>query len=165
MTNWIQNVSIKEIEEGRHFDCGDRAILIQICDPCYVFPKPKHKFDLVYQFDFLDEEDESGSMGEFCIHDDQAEAIIKILQRALDERRNVIVHCHAGMCRSGAVTEVGILMGFTDTGKFRLPNRLVKHKLMKVLGWTYDANADFQPLETTDSGIIIASMANLENGS
>ena len=36
--------------------------------------------------------------------------------------------------------------------------------------WHFDKckakpNADFQPIEMTDSGIIIASMANLENGS
>lgn len=66
---------------------------------------------------------------------------------------------NAGLCRSGAVAEVGIIMGFQDTHKFRLPNRLVKYKMMKCLGMTYDANEDFQELPTTDSGIIIASMS------
>ena len=51
---------------------------------------------------------------------------------------NVVVHCHAGVCRSGAVAEVGITMGFEDTGVFRAPNLMVKHKLMKALGMTYD---------------------------
>jgi hypothetical protein len=50
----------------------------------------------------------------------------------------VIVHCVAGVCRSGAVCEVGVIMGFDDTEVFRSPNLLVKHKMMKVLGWLYD---------------------------
>ena len=51
---------------------------------------------------------------------------------------NVVVHCHAGVCRSGAVCEVGVMMGFDDTEVFRSPNLLVKHLMMKSLGWTYD---------------------------
>jgi hypothetical protein len=46
----------------------------------------------------------------------------------------------AGLCRSGAVCEVGVMMGFDDTERFRSPNLLVKHKLMQALGWTYDEN-------------------------
>jgi hypothetical protein len=30
------------------------------------------------------------------------------------------------------------MMGFDDTGRFRSPNLLVKHRMMKALGWTYD---------------------------
>jgi hypothetical protein len=51
---------------------------------------------------------------------------------------NVVVHCFAGICRSGAVCEVGVMMGFNDTERFRSPNLLVKHRMMKHLGWTYD---------------------------
>ena len=53
---------------------------------------------------------------------------------------NVIVHCHAGVCRSGAVCEVGVILGFEDTDAFRSPNLLVKHRMMKHLGLTYDAD-------------------------
>jgi hypothetical protein len=53
---------------------------------------------------------------------------------------NVIVHCVAGVCRSGAVCEVGVMLGFDDTEAFRSPNLLVKHRMMKCLGWTYDAD-------------------------
>jgi hypothetical protein len=52
---------------------------------------------------------------------------------------NVVVHCHAGICRSGAVCELGVMMGFNDCERFRMPNLLVKHKMMRVLGWTYDS--------------------------
>jgi len=60
------------------------------------------------------------------------------LQHAKDNRMNVVVHCFAGICRSGAVCEVGVMMGFEDTGRFRSPNLLVKHRMMRALGWTYD---------------------------
>ena len=64
--------------------------------------------------------------------------IANLLQYALSNRMNVVVHCHAGVCRSGAVAEVGITMGFHDTGVFRAPNLMVKHKLLNALGMTYD---------------------------
>lgn len=152
---WIQNVSIDEIKAGNHFDCGDRAVLIQICDPAYTFPVPKYKFGIIHQFEFLDIENDDHDLLDFAITDEQAQSIVKILEDALIVRRNVIVHCHAGICRSGAVAEVGIMMGFADTEKFRLPNIMVKSKMMRALGWGY---AESEPLPMTDSGIIIASM-------
>ena len=51
---------------------------------------------------------------------------------------NVIGHCHAGVCRSGAVCEIGVMLGFDDTEAFRSPNLLVKHRMMRALGWLYD---------------------------
>jgi hypothetical protein len=77
---------------------------------------------------------------EVKISQTQAEEIVRLLQHALDNRMNVVVHCMAGLCRSGAITEVGVMMGFDDTKRFRSPNLLVKHSLMKALGWTYDEN-------------------------
>ena len=53
-------------------------------------------------------------------------------------RSNVLVHCHAGICRSGAVVEVGSMIGFTPTERYRQPNLRVKRKMMKELGLTYD---------------------------
>jgi hypothetical protein len=32
------------------------------------------------------------------------------------------------------------MMGFDDTQRFRSPNLLVKHSLMRALGWAYDEN-------------------------
>jgi hypothetical protein len=37
------------------------------------------------------------------------------------------------------VVEVATMMGFTPSDRYRQPNLRVKHKMMKVLGWTYDA--------------------------
>jgi L-serine deaminase len=39
-----------------------------------------------------------------------------------------------GVSRSGAVAEVGTIMGFRDTEKFRVPNLMVKRKLIEQLG-------------------------------
>ena len=69
---------------------------------------------------------------------EQANELVRLLQHALENRMNVVVHCYAGVCRSGAVCELGVMMGFEDTGRFRSPNLCVKHRMMKALGWTYD---------------------------
>ena len=86
----------------------------------------------------MDAEDGDNFPEEAMISDEQAAQIVAILQDALDNSRNVLVHCHAGICRSGAVVEVGTMMGFTATDRYRQPNLRVKHKMMKVLGFTYD---------------------------
>jgi hypothetical protein len=70
---------------------------------------------------------------------------------------NVVVHCHAGICRSGAVVEVASIMGFTPTDKYRQPNLRVKHKMMQVLGLTYDSDEKSYDVNghTTEGGIVV----------
>lgn len=142
---FIQNTSLLNVQSGNHFHPGENAILIQLCDPPGNFPVPKRKFTEIYQFDFLDL-DEPGlvdsrdeALEEFQITQEQADELVKILQSALERDMNVIVHCHAGVCRSGAVAEVGVMMGFEDTGARRQPNVLIKKMMMRSLGWTYDS--------------------------
>lgn len=139
---WIENVSRDAVKNGQHSDLGSNVMLIQIGDPASFFPVPKHTFKSVHQFEFLDAEDDDierfGYPEEALISDEQAQTIIGLLQHALDNSMNVLVHCHAGICRSGAVVEVGTMMGFTATDRYRQPNIRVKSKLMKVLGFTYD---------------------------
>ena len=94
----------------------------------------------MHRFEFLDAERADDFPDDAKITDAQAQEIVVLLQHALDQKMDVIVHCMAGLCRSGAVCEVGVMMGFQDTERFRSPNLLVKHKLMQVLGWTYDEN-------------------------
>ena len=147
LTPWIQNVARSDIVRGFHIDPGINSMLIQISDPPGDHPTPKYQFREVHQFDFLDiEEDGMTNFGdghmvdasEFAITQEDADRLVALLQHALDNRMNVIVHCHAGVCRSGAVCEVGVMMGFRDTEVFRSPNLLVKHKMMRRLGWLYD---------------------------
>lgn len=136
---WIQNVSLDDVRKGFHIEPGINAMLIQIVDPPGDFPVPKRQFKEVHQFQFLDvEKDDFVLDEEMRCSQDQANELVKLLQHALDKRMNVIVHCVAGVCRSGAVCEVGVMLGFQDTEVFRSPNLLVKHRMMKALGWTYD---------------------------
>ena len=138
MIRWIENVSMSDVHLGHHSHMGDNAMLIRIQDPATEFKPTKYKFKEVHCFEFLDAEDEDGFPDECKISDEQAQQLVKLLQHALDNSMNVLVHCHAGICRSGAVTEVATMMGFTATDRYRQPNLRVKHKMMKVLGWTYD---------------------------
>jgi predicted protein tyrosine phosphatase len=135
---WIENVSLANIVAGYHFDPGPNSMLIQIVDPDMEFPTPKIQFKEVYQFKFLDLEESDQYGTDHKITDNDAEQIARALQRATDGCMNVVVHCHAGVCRSGAVAEVGVMMGFLDTGAFRAPNLMVKHKLLKALGMVYN---------------------------
>jgi predicted protein tyrosine phosphatase len=142
---WIQNVALSDISTGYHIDPGPNAMLIQIVDPAMEFPEPLpvYVFKETHQFEFLDLERNDPWGEEFKVTDDQAAELVRLLQHALDNRMNVIVHCVAGVCRSGAVCEVGVMLGFDDTEAYRSPNLMVKHKMMKVLGWTYDENEPY----------------------
>lgn len=157
MKPWIQNISKANVRTGNHSDPGSNSMLIQICDPPGDFPTPKYKFKEVYKFDFLDIEADGMSnnglgtmedMSEFAITDEQAKGIAQALQKAFENNMNVVVHCHAGVCRSGAVVEVGILMGFEDTNVYRSPNALVKNKIIEHLDLPKEYKS---PLRSWDS--------------
>lgn len=136
---WIQNVGMSDIRKGLHFDPGVNAMLIQICDPPGNFPTPLYTFKEVHQFQFLDvEEKDKVDDEEMRCSQEQADELVRLLQHAMSNRMNVVVHCHAGVCRSGAVCEIGVMLGFNDTEVFRSPNLLVKHRMMRKLGWLYD---------------------------
>ena len=154
---WIQNVALSDIKKGFHINPGPNNMLIQIVDTDMEFPEPLYKFNSVHQFQFLDlERDDKCIEPDMKINDDQAKSLVILLKQALLNRSNVIVHCVAGVCRSGAVCEVGVMMGFDDTEAFRSPNLLVKHKMMKVLGMTYDENeAHTINGIVLDSGLIV----------
>lgn len=139
MIRWIENVSMSDIHLGHHSDLGENVMLIRIQDPATEFKPTKRQYKEVYCFEFLDAEDEDGFDEDFKINDSQANELVMLLSHALEKSMNVIVHCHAGICRSGAVVEVGSMMGFTPTERYRQPNLRVKRKMMKVLGATYDS--------------------------
>jgi predicted protein tyrosine phosphatase len=135
---WIENVAAADIPLRFHHEAGPNSMLIQIMDPCPTWwPTSAHEFKEVYRFEFMDVERNDKWPDEAKITAAQAEEIVRLLKHALENRMNVVVHCMAGLCRSGAVAEVGVMMGFEDTERFRSPNLLVKHSLMKALGWTY----------------------------
>ena len=127
---FIENCSRVAIEQGNHFDAGARSVLIQITEFDGDFPVPKHSFEWVYQFSFDDTEDES----ERAIQPNQANALADVLKAALVNECNVIVHCYAGLCRSGAVAVAGEELGFDKADRIKLPNMRVLNMLRKELG-------------------------------
>lgn len=135
---WIQNISKRRVAEGDHQNPGKNSMLIQIADPAGEFPMPKYKFQVIHRFEFLDLEEEYDYYEEAKITDEQAGELVRVLRHAIHNDMNVIVHCNLGVCRSGAVCEVGVMMGLKDRYTHRIPNMLVKSKMMKVLGWTYE---------------------------
>lgn len=137
---WIENVAAADVPLRFHHDAGPNSMLIQIMDPAPGWwPTPAHEFKETHRFEFLDAEDADGFPDEAKISDKQAAEIVGLLKHALANKMNVVVHCYAGICRSGAVAEVGVMMGFQDCERTRIPNLRVKQKLMKQLGWTYDS--------------------------
>jgi predicted protein tyrosine phosphatase len=135
---WIENVAAIDVTKRHHHEAGENSMLISITDPAGWRPEAMHTFKERHDFEFLDAD--SGFPEECLISDAQAQEIVRLLQHAQANSMNVVVHCTAGLCRSGAVAEVGVMMGFGDTERTRIPNIRVKHKMMKALGWTYDAN-------------------------
>jgi predicted protein tyrosine phosphatase len=133
-------VSKSDVATGFHMDAGPNAMLIRIQDPATFFGCIKHKdmFKEVHEFEFLDAEDGDDFPDEAMISDEQAEQLVGLLLYAKENHMNVVVHCHAGICRSGAVVEVASMMGFTPSDRYRQPNLRVKRKMMKVLGLTYE---------------------------
>lgn len=128
---WIENVAAVDISKGYHYDAGPNSMLISITDPAGWRPEAKCEFKERHNFEFLDAEDTDGFPEEAKISDAQAHELVRLLKYALDNGMNVVVHCTAGICRSGAVVEVATMLGFTDTEKYRQPNIRVKQKMLK----------------------------------
>ena len=137
---FIQNVSYADVKNGTHLDPGENSFLIQICDQNIEFPVPAFQFKEIRKYNFMDVEETDQQFTQYQITQTQADSIAADLQYAYENQMNVIVHCIAGVCRSGAVAEVGVCLGFDDTYAYRQPNCLVKKLLFNSLGWGYDDN-------------------------
>ena len=157
MQRFIENVSMSDAILGRHYDAGTNSMLIRIQDPATEFRPVKFLFKYVEEFEFLDAEDADGFDDDFKISDAQAQKLVTLLKFAIDMHVNVVVHCHAGICRSGAVVEVASILGFTPVEKLRIPNIRVKHRMMKALGLTYDADEKQEAVngKISSGGIIV----------
>ena len=138
---FIENIAMADVAEGRHFDAGSNSRLIQILDDetnllTSDFPTPKHQFRYINLFRFNDvEDDEQGA-----ITQQQAKTIAYLLKLSLEQNTNVIVHCVAGICRSGAVAAVGEELGFAPAGKIKIPNCRVRTMLQSELGIKINAD-------------------------
>lgn len=139
---WIENCAADDIPKAFHHDAGPNSMLIQIMDPAGWFPTPKHQFKEIHQFEFLDIEDgDHADDPEMFISEAQAKELVRLLRHAHNNRMNVVVHCFAGICRSGAVCEVGTHIGFDAVEKFRSPNTRAMRLMMAEIGVPYDVSA------------------------
>ena len=132
---YCENVSRQDIKQGWHINpLVKKTYLIQISDIGYKQPKALYEnlFSDKLRLNFDDIEDE---LDFNSITDYQAEQIAEFLSNAKQNAANIIVHCHAGICRSGAVVEAAVSVGYSDVeGRVRIPNTLVKRKVMSCLG-------------------------------
>jgi len=128
----IENCSWADFLRGNHRINPIGTIAIQIVDPGDTPPEPAEDvFHSRHVFEFLDAEAPTQFFSEEkLISNEHAEDIASILVSALNEDRDVLVHCVAGMCRSGAVVEVAEMIGFDKCFRYRHPNARVKSKLM-----------------------------------
>jgi predicted protein tyrosine phosphatase len=134
---YIENVPRINIINGNHILKPSDSILIQITDPDTFFPTPRYydRFIKIYQFKFYDILCKTNYNGRLLepITQEQANCLVEILDNALRQNHNVLVHCTAGLCRSGAVVEVGKIMGFDTVHDGRIPNVDVKSKMLRYL--------------------------------
>lgn len=136
---WIENVAAADVPLRHHHDAGPNSMLIQIMDPAGWFPEPKHEFKEIHRFEFLDIDDnDQADDPEMFVSESQAKELVNLLKHALDKNMNVVVHCFAGVSRSGAVAQVGEHMGFMLVEGFRSPNTRVMRLMMNELGLPYE---------------------------
>lgn len=133
MKPFIQNVSMLAVTKGLHYYVPHKTALIQLQDFYGVlkFAEPIYPFVKVLQLRFDD--DDIPNL-ESNITSGQAKSIAGFLKECFEDEINVVVHCHAGLCRSGAVAECGVILGFQDAEAIRIPNVLVKNLVLKELG-------------------------------
>jgi len=133
---WITRCSLNDIQSGSHIN-PDNCILIQIVDICIEFPKPRyeHLFNQIYRFEFMDLELDDKDSDFLGISEVQALEIANILSNAYLTSTNILVHCIAGVCRSGGVCEAAESIGFEYIlpDKIISPNLMVKSKITKYL--------------------------------
>lgn len=145
----IQNIGLDDLVRGKYgVSAPERTELIRILngfDEIDTYPSataflrthvfvfldigdPPAPSSLSAAFDTADGEDYARA-----ITPAQARHLAGILQDAYQAGHDLVVHCTAGVSRSGAVVEAAVRMGFTDPGTFRAPNARVLRLLLEAL--------------------------------
>lgn len=99
----ITRCSAAEFLAGIHPAPSPEAVAIQITDPCCAVPRAGNAYHALHHFEFADVVSIHEPTGEFAITSQQAIRIAQVLRSALAEDRDVVVHCRAGIRRSGAI--------------------------------------------------------------
>ena len=101
---WIENVAAADIPTRFHHEAGPNSMLISIVDPASWRPEAAHEFKERHNFEFLDIEKNDFALDEAMrCSQDQANELVRLLQHALENKMNVVVHCYAGVGRSGMI--------------------------------------------------------------
>lgn len=142
----IYNLSKAEVEKVSYSTRKPYAgyAIMRILDPAMHFKSVSYcDFVDEVRFEFLDATPEEcvmyGWPSEFMITDEQAEQIAAKLLEWEGRGLNIIVHCHAGLCRSGAVTLAMVERGYDDPileneDKYeRIPNKYVFDKIVSAM--------------------------------
>lgn len=142
---FVQNVGRQEILDGLYKDPGPNSLLIQICDVGEEHIPVPAIFQKSARFEFDDVEEPNDPAS---ISDAQADLISKELRQAYADGMNVIVHCYAGIYRSGAVALSAEYIGFERIppapGEVHDSNRLVALKIGMAMGRTYRQKTVFE---------------------
>jgi rhodanese-related sulfurtransferase len=130
----IVHISRKAFEQGAY---ADYPIAIRIADSFWQLADVYHPKQQPYAFAFSDvDAGEPGAISEL-----DASIIIGILHYAKGNDQNVVVHCEAGVARSGAVAQFAIdALGFEnevapateEDEAWRMPNELVMSRLYEI---------------------------------
>lgn len=107
------------------------CILIRLHNPDYEFPKGESDY---LRENFFQEVYELALEDSYIVPDETIDKLAKLIFDAKERKQNILVHCHAGISRSGAVVEVATMLGYKDIGRHRNPNRVIKENLRKALG-------------------------------
>lgn len=142
---FIQNVGRQDILEHTFKDPGPNSLLIQICDVGEEHIPAPSTFSKVVKFNFDDVDDDQHPA---AITIDQAFEITMELRNAYAKGMNVIVHCYAGIYRSGAVALAGEYIGFNrippEPGEVHDANRLVAFRMGLAMGKPTKEVSDFE---------------------
>lgn len=125
----IQHVSLENYRQG-HFFPAD--VVIRIVDESALFGSDRPAME-THHFVFGDLDENQPS----AIQSSQADQIVTILKTAQEAQHNVLVHCVAGVSRSGAVAQFAVdFLGFEDANhqrNWRIPNAAVLKALKRSL--------------------------------
>lgn len=124
---WIKNIPRRYVEQMTSVE--PNTVLISINDPGQFPAETQAHFVDRLTLHFLDLEEDH----EFAITPDQANEVAHFLCKSYSAGYNVLVHCNAGVCRSGAVAQCGAAIGYELEAEQMSPNLLVKRLVMKEL--------------------------------
>ena len=133
---FIQNISLADAIAGVHRDPGGNAMLIRILDvQDWDVKAPAHPFKDVRVLRFDDLSAGWADPVKFARRgprQEHADDILLALAEAHERGMNVVVHCRAGVARSGAVSLAAeLVFGFESCGNPRNPNSSLLEMMLR----------------------------------